>query len=110
MSLFDTIRYPVVDIFNDAEMSTIPRPIMERWLEDVVRMSGTPTESWAVNDTTRVGLRVNRCVRYYAAHSCQHIGMENMVKWKAVLDEKIESYKAQFTQMLRAEIAKYDNV
>jgi hypothetical protein len=44
MSLFDVIRYPITDIYDDAELDTLPEEIWLAWIE-VLRPGYNPKDS-----------------------------------------------------------------
>jgi hypothetical protein len=44
MSLFDVIRYPITDIYDDAELDTLPEEIWLAWIE-ILRPGHNPEDS-----------------------------------------------------------------
>jgi hypothetical protein len=94
MSLFDVIRYPVNDIYNEDELALLPEDLYREWF---IRCNGQMSNK----DDSRVN-RIKIAVTIQAINSTKankfnttNIGFEDL--WKAV-----------FTKMLKEAIKEYD--
>lgn len=97
MSLFDVIKYPVNDIFDEEEMENIPEVITVPWAEECqAKMCiGSERKTTKNSPPSSIGLWMRWMVMLY----CQHRDVD--------LKDRI---KEHFAQTLRQRIKEYDNL
>ena len=93
MSLFDIIRYPVIDIFNDEEMSHIPEQIWQKWAIDCLDATGYKPLPSKLKTIVGKGNIAHSIIIFYAGGD----------------ETKIQVAKYLFTVDLRERIKRYNN-
>jgi len=111
MSLFDVIRWPVTDIFNQEELSKLPSGIYDPWLELCIKDADYPERY--INPSpgyTAMGI-VQRVASFKSYMSALISHTKHFDNPTAATKEEIlilEDVKAEYTALLRKMIKEYD--
>jgi hypothetical protein len=116
MSLFDTLRYPVVDIYDNKEMGEIPQIIIDPWFYELIdfcfKIQGTTLETrgWYPS----LGTIVARAIMIKSTEALTELSNPlnpNDNNWPLADSKVLNAYlKEHFTKNLRKRIEAYESV
>jgi hypothetical protein len=95
MSLFDVIRYPIKDIYDNDELEALPEDLYKEWF---IRCAGKYTRTPMPQRTTEIKIMVQT----------QAIDSIRNNRFKGSNDSYEDLWKAIFTKMLKEMIKDYD--